>query len=231
MGNHFERSEPRGMISFVFLSFLLAGCHGQANFDMCYKTSNPLGTCGCDQQLFINDDCTQGFLCRDDIVLENPANDGCLIQCNMGWKLVADPRNAGHWYCTNISTPICPGKFNTECACSDPTNCPIGDCECDGQLRVSQDCKTAHYCDSTLATGYQEITCSDPNEIVYVNLALNTWECNVDDGRCPGAFHVGCHSDSTTTTTTTTTSHDHDHNSGSSLGLAGLAATLSLVLF
>ena len=55
----------------------------------------------------------QGFLCRDDIVLENPANDGCLIQCNMGWKLVADPRNAGHWYCTNISTPICPGKFNT----------------------------------------------------------------------------------------------------------------------
>lgn len=55
----------------------------------------------------------QGFLCRDDIALENPANEGCLIQCNMGWKLVADPRNAGHWYCTNISTPICPGKFNT----------------------------------------------------------------------------------------------------------------------
>ena len=55
----------------------------------------------------------QGFLCRDDVALENPAHDGCMIQCNEGWKLVADPRNGGHWYCTNISTPICPGKFNT----------------------------------------------------------------------------------------------------------------------
>ena len=55
----------------------------------------------------------QGFLCRDDVALENSANDGCLIQCNEGWKLVADPRNGGSWHCTNISTPICPGKFNT----------------------------------------------------------------------------------------------------------------------
>ena len=47
------------MISFIFLSVLLAGCHGQANIDMCRKTSNPLGTCACDQQLFINEDCTQ----------------------------------------------------------------------------------------------------------------------------------------------------------------------------
>ena len=98
----------------------------------------------------------QGFLCRDDV-----AEGGCLIACNPGWTLVADPRNGGSWHCTNISTPICPGKFNTggcwilifpntsfflsECACNDPdpANCPIGDCECEGQLRVSQDCKTA----------------------------------------------------------------------------------------
>ena len=53
-------SAARRMISFVFLTVLfLAGCHGQANHDMCYKTSNPLGTCECDQQLFINEDCTQ----------------------------------------------------------------------------------------------------------------------------------------------------------------------------
>ena len=50
----------------------------------------------------------QGFLCRDDI-----AEDGCMIQCNDGWKLVADPRNGGHWYCSDIAQPICPGKFNT----------------------------------------------------------------------------------------------------------------------
>ena len=104
---------PLNMLSLaLFLSFL-AVCQGQANHDMCYKTANPLGACTCDQQFFVNDDCTTGFLCRDSIQQEDPANDGCLIQCNPGWKLVADPRNGGEWYCTNISTPICPGKFNT----------------------------------------------------------------------------------------------------------------------
>ena len=58
--NHFECSQTGSrMNSFVFLSVLLAGCHAQSNVDMCYKTSNPLGTCSCDQQLFVNDDCTQ----------------------------------------------------------------------------------------------------------------------------------------------------------------------------
>ena len=58
---------------------------------------------------------------------------------------------------------ICPGKFNTgkntsaclivmtkdsfilECACNDPGNCPIGACECDGQLRINEDCTLAKY--------------------------------------------------------------------------------------
>ena len=88
-----------------------SGC--QANHDMCYKTSNPLGVCSCHQQLFINEDCSQGFLCRDDVHAEDERNAGCLIVCNPGWQLVADPRNDGHWFCTNITTPFCPGKFNT----------------------------------------------------------------------------------------------------------------------
>ena len=37
------------------------------------------------------------------------------------------------------------------------------------------------------------------------------WMCAVDDGRCPGAFQVGCDpDDSFTTTTTTTTTTDPD---------------------
>ena len=68
------------------------------------------------------------------------------------------------------------------------------------------------YCNSSLAAGYEEKTCTN-NEIVYVNLAMMTWECNTDDDRCPGAFHVGCQSDS----------------AASSLGL-GLAS-LALVFF
>ena len=67
----------------------------QANYDMCYKTANPLGSCSCDQQLFINEDCSQGFLCREDVQEEDERNDGCLIVCNPGWHLVADPRQAG----------------------------------------------------------------------------------------------------------------------------------------
>ena len=74
-----------------------------------------------------------------------------------------DPRNGGGWKCIDASeTTICPGKFNTgkflvsysivillfiaECECKgDSTECPIGECQCDGQLRVSHDCKTAKY--------------------------------------------------------------------------------------
>merc|ERR1712168_550960 len=216
---------PR-MISLGLLITFLALCQAQQNYDMCYKTANPLGSCTCNEQFFVNDDCTTGFLCRDDINQENPANDGCLIQCNEGWQLLADPRNGGHWYCTNISTPICPGKFNTECPCND---CPIGDCQCDGQLRVSQDCKTAHYCNSTLPNGFDEITCSNPNEIVYVNLAQMSWSCAADDGRCPGAFHVGCETTTTTTTTTNPTTTNNNPTTTTTSLAGGLTALNSLL--
>ena len=44
------------------------------------------------------------------------------------------------------------------------------------------------------------------------------WMCAADDGRCPGAFQVGCDPDDsyTTTTTTTTTTTDPDAGSGAS---------------
>ena len=107
----------------------------------------------------------QGFFCDntlgDDV-------DGCLIECTEGHFLLVDPRNGGSWQCVeenpNIGS-ICPGKFNTgnkccsvsnewypyvansvlECTCNDPGNCPIGDCECDGQLRINEDCTLAKY--------------------------------------------------------------------------------------
>ena len=45
------------------------------------------------------------------------------------------------------------------------------------------------------------------------------WKCEADDGRCPGAFQVGCEPDDsygTTTTTTTTTTTDPDAGNGAS---------------
>ena len=63
---------------------------------------------------------------------------------------------------------------------------------------------------------YETKTCED-GRIVYVNHASNNdtwlWMCGPDDGRCPGAFHVGCDSYTTTTTTTTT---DPDAGNGAS---------------
>ena len=46
---------------------------------------------------------------------------------------------------------------------------------------------------------YETKTCDD-GRIVYVNHASDSdtwlWMCGPDDGRCPGAFHVGCDSES-----------------------------------
>ena len=32
-------------------------------------------------------------------------------------------------------------------------------------------------------------------EIVYINTVTHDWMCGIDDGRCPGAFQVGCDPD------------------------------------
>ena len=53
----------------------------------------------------------------------------------------------------------------------------------------------------------EDINCSE-GEIIMVDLVTFDISCGADDGRCPGAFSVGCDTDTTTTTTTeeTTTS-------------------------
>ena len=54
-----------------------------------------------------------------------------------------------------------------ECACEGgPDECPIGDCECDAQLRVSHDCKTAKY----------GLTVLLPYELLFlVGIAMALW--------------------------------------------------------
>ena len=94
--------------------------------------------------------------------------DGCAIECTENEFLFVDPRGSGSWKCIEKLGPMpmwCPGQFNTgnfhllsslicflllmnthlkECGCDEgPEMCPIGECECDGQLRVSHDCKEA----------------------------------------------------------------------------------------
>merc|ERR1711892_87506 len=183
-------------------------------FTLCSYAKNDIGVCECPDQVFIADDCHKGFFCMDFTVggypddVVNGDYDGCVKECREDEVLVVDPRR-GDWDCVpivvdaQILNGVCPGKFNTECGCNDgPDACPVGDCECNGQLRVANDCHTAKYCDSTVDGGFEEISCPD-GEIVYVDMATFSWSCDVDDNRCPGAFHVGCQEDGTTTTAST----------------------------
>merc|ERR1711970_859546 len=84
-----------------------------------------------------------------------------------------------------------------------PEECPIGTCECEGQLRVNDDCSEAKFCNSATETDAEKISCkgNDSFPIVTVNLATHNWYCGNDTGRCPGAFHVGCQADPHITTT------------------------------
>merc|ERR1719431_2222614 len=203
----------------------------------CTLANNTIGTCDCPSQLFVAEECHKGFYCLNKN--QYPGYDGCEIECQPDQVLVVDPRNSGSWSCKTVTDnnavlgSACPGKFNTECGCDDGTNpeCAIGDCACDGQLWVNHDCKTARFCDSTLGgNGYTETTCQG-DQIVYVNLVDHTWSCGVDDGRCPGSFHVGCQDDSYTTPAPETT-QDPDNGSGASLAnLAMVLATLGFAQF
>jgi len=178
---------------------------------ICPFANNSLGTCdGCWRQLFIADNCHKGFIC-DQQTVDGNVYDGCEISCAMDEILVVDPHPPGSWKCepnlvNDVSRPLlCPGKFNTECACegSGPEECPIGDCECAGQLRVNDDCSEAKFCNSATEADAETISCKANTNfpIVTVNLATHNWYCGNDTGRCPGAFHVGCQADPHITTT------------------------------
>jgi len=154
----------------------------------------------------------------DDVT--NPEQyEGCELECADDEILIADTRYGGHWYCLKKIGPmpmICPGGFNTECGCSGTdADCPIGECECEGQVRINNDCTYAKICKDGC---YEEFTCEEEDEIIMVDMTNLRFSCGKDDTRCPGAFHVGCNTDtrmvtgedilcpSNDTTTTTSTS-------------------------
>jgi len=209
-------------------------------FTICSYAKNDIGTCECPGQVFIADECHKGFICMDFTDggypdgVNNENYDGCVQECREDEVLVVDPR-LGDWQCVpivvnaTILNGICPGKFNTECACvGGEEECPIGECECQGQLRIAHDCHDARYCNSTDLTTHADISCTEPGEIVYVNLATQDWYCGPDDGRCPGAFHVGCQEDTTDQPTEEPTTPDSgSHNLALMLPILFLCLCLS----
>ena len=65
---------------------------------------------------------------------------------------------------------------------------------------------------------HEDISCEE-GQIVIVNYAATEhtwlWQCGDDDGRCPGAFQVGCEPDDSYTTTTI----DPDNSGNSAISL------------
>merc|ERR1719192_3298764 len=67
----------------------------------CTWGKNPLGTCGCKPQLFVENTCRRAFYCTEvpDSVENGADYDGCGVECQDNEILIADPRDGGSFYC------------------------------------------------------------------------------------------------------------------------------------
>merc|ERR1712154_358474 len=161
----------------------------------CTWSKNTLGTCGCSPQLFVDNTCMKAFYCTEvpPDVTDGGEYEGCAVECQENEILIADPIDGGSFKGLTKLGPmpmLCPGAFNT-------------------------DCTYARRCNSSAENGYEEFNCYD-GQIVHVNLINFRITCGENDGRCPGAFHVGCDQPTTTTTTPPTTSSTSDSSSTTS---------------
>jgi len=166
---------------------------------MCRPKNNTMGSCDCDDQIYVSNDCRRVFFCQENLISTN----GCEVECPEGQISIPNPKNGTDWYCidqvtANNDTIQCPGGWNTFCGCrGEDEECPLAECECDGQLSVNNNCTHARRCDSSLSEGYEDIFCYNET-IIYVDLLTYETSCGPNDGRCPGAFKVGCDTDTST---------------------------------
>ncbi len=187
-------------------------CPGQGGFSLgcqdnspsipvdpqCTYTDKPFSTyepCGCNNQVFINEDCNQAFVCMAAIP-EGQTGDGCLVECDPGQKIYPKFFEAGSqvdFTCVDEEFHTCPGEFNIACA-SDPVD-PVNDpCFCDGQVIISPDCQTLELCLLVGTTFLKtETTCED-GFIIDIDFQRWTADCSQDTGNCPeaGGLHWGC---------------------------------------
>ena len=152
------------------------------------------GDCFCNDQVFIDYDCTRGFQCRLDVA-ESLYNDGCLHTCAEGELLrpILDASNdtSVGFECVDESTYTCPGAYVERCPGQSPIESSLdsSSCDCEGQLLVVGGCQK-----SLLCTGGLVNTCA-PGQIVDVDITnLNNVGCKTDDGSCPslGGYKLGC---------------------------------------
>ena len=185
-------------------------CPGAFNL---YCPENDIGTdfdssmCECDGQLFVSADCKESFFC-----LERLSGGGAAIKCEGFGQIVDFDFINMRWSCSeNVAN--CPsnmGGFQVGCEGSllppPPPECdfttnpnPFGECECDGQLHVSDDCQQGFYCSYSTPEADQtgcQLICPE-GERLHVDLVERDWEClpREDDFICPGYLKIDCDED------------------------------------
>lgn len=157
----------------------------------------PEGLCGCEQQFFINEDCSAGFLCTERTSGGVAGIDGCLAECAEGEILLPDFENRD-WLCEtdpDTTRNRCKGAYNIQCP-RDPVKARVEECECDFQAIFSPDCKEVFLCNSAIQPegGFYNRVKDEDNILTVTDLrTYNVMEIE-DDGRCPGlgGFKIGC---------------------------------------
>ncbi len=164
---------------------------------ICEFGANELGACGCEEQFFVNSDCTEGFWCSSNN--PNPYEyDGCKQTCNDNEILIPDVANH-RWLCVDNGDGerVCPGSYNMRCpgdeVVPEQSQCDVGCPGSDGRLLVAPDCRSAFFCSSRMANGGRLIECPE-QQILSLDIRKFSWGCQLDEGQCPGlgGFTLGC---------------------------------------
>lgn len=173
------------------------GCRG-GNLEVppldCSFTENTLGECGCDGQIFVDEDCTKSHLCSSNIMEGSPENaDGCHLECENGEKVHIDVAGKT-WECRAPEADyLCTGMFQTDCY-------EHGDgfdimCNCNSEIWVNNNCEHAFVCTAPNFSGTNEgyfLTCPD-GEVINIDLSNpQGYTCSLETDSCPGSYHFGC---------------------------------------
>ena len=76
-------------------------------------------------------------------------------------------------------------KFCSECACAGTAeDCPIGDCECEGQLRVNQDCTEARWAHTHTGLINLKIYTQSPGSVSVMALMITRQKPAMTGGSC-----------------------------------------------
>ena len=161
---------------------------------------NPNGMCDCDGQVWVNEDCSQGFYCSS--LTQESEQTGCELICGDNERLHVDLVERD-WECLSRDDDfVCPGSLHTDC-----DENPVIECECQNQVWVYKNCNQAFRCtgpmDNFVNPGYNYACPEGYRMDIDFHYPLS-FQCKTDVENCPGSYHFGCTGDIPDLSTSTT---------------------------